>query len=75
MTISHHLVKSILFSESKILLLPHENYGDWELRGPCRENCTIYGKPHDYYRISPKSVNITRYPHDRENLQTPYIAL
>ena len=38
--------------------LPHENYGDWELRGPCRENLhylwkravRISGKPHDNYR-------------------------
>jgi hypothetical protein len=39
-------------------ILPHENYGDWELRGPCRENLhylwkravRIAGKPCDNYR-------------------------
>ena len=38
--------------------LPHENYGDWKLRGPCRENLhylwkravRIAGKTHDNYR-------------------------
>ena len=38
--------------------LPHENYGDWELRGPCRENLhylwknavRLSGKPHNNYR-------------------------
>jgi hypothetical protein len=38
--------------------LPHENYGDWKLRGPCRENLhylwiravRIAGKPSDNYR-------------------------
>ena len=36
----------------------HKNYGDWKLRGPCRENLhylwkraiRIAGKPHDNYR-------------------------
>ena len=32
---------------------------------------TDCGKPHDNYRISPKSVNITGFPHNRENLQRP----
>ena len=38
--------------------LPHENYRDWELRGPCREKLhylwkravRIVGKPHNNYR-------------------------
>ena len=38
--------------------LPHENYWDWELRGPCRKNLhyiwrravRIAWKPHDDYR-------------------------
>ena len=38
--------------------LPHENYSDWELQGPCRKNLhyllkrpvRIAGKPHENYR-------------------------
>ena len=31
----------------------------------------IPGKPYDNYRISPQSVNITGFPHNRESLQRP----
>ena len=40
--------------------------------------CNIYrfqGKPHDNYRISPQSENITGFPHSRENLRRPRNAL
>ena len=36
-----------------------------------RKPCNIYrlrGKPYDYYRISPQSVNITGFPHNIHNL-------
>jgi hypothetical protein len=33
LNLMHYL---IVFLHCKFL--PHENYGDWELRGPCREN-------------------------------------
>ena len=28
----------LLHTDLRCKFLPHENYGDWELRGPCREN-------------------------------------
>ena len=44
--------------------------------------CNIYRlqalqcrEPHDNYRIYPQSVNITGFPHNRENLQRPCNAL
>ena len=52
--------------------LPHENYGDWELPGPCRESLhflwkkavRIARKPHDnyrtysYHRVSPQILQL-----------------
>ena len=35
----------------------------------------IAGKPHDDFRISPQSVNITGFSHNRENLQRPNNAM
>ena len=35
----------------------------------------ITGKPHDNDRISPQSVSITVFTHNRENLQRPFNAL
>jgi hypothetical protein len=34
--------------------LPHENYGDWKLRGPCRENLHYLWK---------RAVRITKKPY------------
>ena len=36
--ISLYIKKTQNFKKYYSKVLPHENYGDWKLRGPCREN-------------------------------------
>ena len=67
----------ITFPISKHKILPHENYGDWELQGPARKTCNIYGKglyesqrnhmyvvdkPCDIYRLQGNPMIVVGFP-------------
>ena len=70
-------------------VLPHENYRDWELWGPCRENLHYLwkravrnaGKPLDIYRscnyhgVSPQSVNITGVIHNKHRVSFKFFSI
>ena len=59
LTLSRHLQTFVIIRPAlQCKFLPHENYGDWELQGPCTENLQypwkravrIAGRPCDNYR-------------------------